>query len=318
MSTNKTISINLEISDANKLVSQNDLNLYLDQAVQNIERVIGDGLLSSGDVEVELDSWDINVSDSEPTLIFDVTEEHFKASAKRLKTTLVDVASTTIGHAKSLQILSKSLYNKPFEEIKETVLKKDNKVNNQEVASVSKTENRNHVILIDIGNEHALFVNGEFETATYRGCKNEISTNRIFDIANNVANNLSTNLEEAFLNIDDYFDGEFEFDDLKVIFNIEGLITSNDFELINKLDNLNISIINGDICRYAANGEWRSEFFSENETINLEHVVWMPENDNKSRFYGFSLNDLMNAQKINVNTWSISLDGQKLIIEVLK
>jgi hypothetical protein len=314
MSTNKTISINLEISDSNKLVSQNDLNLYLDQAVQNIERVIGDGLLSSGDVEVELDSWDISVNDSEPTLVFDVTEKHFKASAKRLKNNLINVDRTNIGNAKLLQILSKSLYNKPFEEIKETILKRDNK----KPGSFSETENKNHVILIDIGNEHALFVNGEFETATYRGCKNEISTNRIFDIANNVANNLSTNLEEAFLSIDDYFDGEFEFDDLKVIFNIEGLITSNDFELINKLDNLNISLINGDICRYAANGEWRSEFFSENETINLEHVIWMPENDNKSHFYGFSLNDLMNAQKINVNTWSISLNGQKLIIEVLK
>lgn len=318
MSTKKTISINIEISDTNLFLSPNDINLYIDQAVQNLERVIGDGILSSGDVDIELDCWDVSANDFIPTLAFDITEDHFKASAKRLKTNLTALDDNNIGHAKSLQILSKSLYDKPFEEIKETILKTNNKTDsNSDILSLNKI-NDNHVILVDIGGDYALFVNGELENATYRGCKNKISPNDLFDISNNIADKLSTNLEEAFLNIDDYFNGEFEFDDLKIILNIEGLITSNDFELIDKLDSLQISTINEEIFRHAANGDWRSEFFSEHESLNLDHYVWMPENDSKSIFYGFSLNDLMGAQKIGLDTWSIESNGQKLFIELLK
>ena len=49
-----------------------------------------------------------------------ISEEHFKKSAKRLKSKLLTVG-TELSYNQCLQMLSQSLYSKPYEEIKATL-----------------------------------------------------------------------------------------------------------------------------------------------------------------------------------------------------
>lgn len=313
MSTKKFITLELEISDVNsdgESISKELIEKYTEQVVQNIERFIGDGMLSSDYASVELDSWSVDEYDSLKESVFDVSEKHFKESAKRLRPELKQ-EGLDVGHSKSLQILSQSLYAKPFEEIKETILNNKKQKNTFE-------NNNNHVALIDLGGEYVLFVNGEFEGATYNGLSTEISYGELFDKAHQFAQINHTQVEEIFININEYFDGEFEYEDLKTLFNIEGFIQSRDWELVFLLENAEIVNINSTPFQYALNGDWRSESIERNSSLDevKNQTIWTPENSKNEYF--LSILELTDAQKISKNQWSVNYLDQKIIIEILK
>ena len=327
MSIQKTISITLDISESCEdytSISEDDINLYISKAVDSFKCSIEDGILISGGVDVHLENWSVTDSSIAPILAYNVSEDHFKASAKRLQKQITDISTNVIGHAKSQQILSQSLYSKPFEEIKNTILKGDfNKYDDFEVNIINSLKenivNNHQVIIIDLGGEYVLFVNGEFVTATFKGMDNEISFGVLYEQAERFSNNYNTRVEEAFLDINDYFDGEFEYDDLKVLFNVEGILNSKDFELINKLENVQVVMIDNNSYQYALNGNWRSEFSSDNESLEdavESHIIWTPEDDTHEFF--FSIKDLMMSQKIGENTWKVNDNGASFQIEILK
>lgn len=72
----------------------------------------------------ELDDKAEQLPDVENSHRFVMNEAEFKQVSRRLKDKLSKLTGIELSHAQSLQVLSETLFSKPFEETKETVLKK--------------------------------------------------------------------------------------------------------------------------------------------------------------------------------------------------
>jgi hypothetical protein len=221
-----------------------------------------------------------------------ITEKHFKKSSVRLRDKYLSMG-TEITHSQSLQELSNILFEKPYEEIKATVL--------SEKTSVKET--RDTVIILQANEESILVVNGEYITGDFPGTDLNMGYNNLFQMGLSLAMQHNTFLQHLPVPIRDIED--FETDDIikraekmgyfeneRSLF--KTLITNNDL----------VFIVNGNREPYSLDDDWISQVEEEGE----DALVWQMETEKNSNKYEFYINfkELCEANKINEKTWIIS------------
>lgn len=269
-----------------------------------IENEIGNGMLSAGNYEVEINSYDISVvkpskvketpflaTESNSVEMYSVSEKAFKSSAKRLREGLVELG-IDIGHAKSLQLLSQSIYVKPFEELKATILTEKSQ------EETDKEVEKGHVYIVDYPNESMLFVNGEFVTATFTGTDVEVPFHSLLAQAEREASRLSC--EVIRTKYDGNLPDEWEYSDLEGIFLVSGVIEDGNPSMIREMEAMESGvIIDGKfLVKYGLDGDWQNDF---SEGSDIDNTIWHPEATSEDGFYEWfvSAREMQDAKKVD-------------------
>jgi hypothetical protein len=230
-----------------------------------------------------------------------LNEEHLKNAAKRLKPILME-SGLTLGHAKCLQVLSQSLYAKPFEEIQKTIL------NLTESTKESVANGKSQIFkLNDI--DYLFFFNGELIDGTYPSLDNEKSFNELInrvkqfskqyefiDLTEKTDFNYSDLLQDYLVSPD------FNYDDLYILLNMSGLIQSKNFDFINKLNKADVFKIDDNFAFINLSDDYPLAVF-ENDFYDGTACVWMPEHNGMEWF--FSLEQLLQANYVEDNEWTV-------------
>ena len=220
-----------------------------------------------------------------------ISEKHFKNSSARLRKRF-EAAGEIISHAQSLQELSNILFEKPYEEIKATILSQ----------KTSKKNEQNTVIILQADAESILVVNGEYITCDFPGTDMNMGHSNLFQMGVNLANQHNTVLQHFPVPISDIED--FETDD--IIKRAEKMGYFNSEPSLFKtllMNNDLIFIVNGNREPYNLDGDWIEKVEEEGE----DAVVWHMEHQSGFEQYEFfiTFKELCEAQKIDEKTWVI-------------
>ena len=232
-----------------------------------------------------------------------VSEKQFKSSAKRLKLLLDNQVSDKFSYNQCLQLLSQSLTDKPFEEIKATLF------NDKE-----QTHDIGSVVIFHYGSESILTSEGDYVKQLCIGSDDEITYNELFEVAQILANEKRTFIRE--FELPQILDDEWQIDDVIHLAETLGYFSFEKplIETIEKTDNILIEV-NG--LRFLApnnlNGDWNDTI---EDTENFKDVVWFLEyQDQDFNFYEFylTLENIGNAKKISNSNiddpqWQLSDD----------
>jgi len=252
------------------------------------------------------------------------------AIAREVQSQLSGATSTngkSFGLSKCRQIVSQSLFNKPYEEIKNTLLLDDSSEPQHPVDMVH---------LLEYGSEHILTVNGCYVVCTANGTDLQISHNDIEDRASALASDKNTSVNHVILP-QVLCPEEWEYEEVVALaktmgyFNPQGSI----FEQFEKLDTE--IFFGGRHCPYDINGDWMGEI--ENEASDyyervqdgdeyekdsyLDTVIWYPEliggyggYDGNYELY-VTFRELCCANYLNdaTNQWSIVTGSDMAIID---
>lgn len=241
-----------------------------------------------------------------------VSEKQFKSSAKRLKSLLDNQLTDKFSYNQCLQLLSQSLTDKPFEELKETLFNEKNKT----------TTNFSTVVILHYGSEAILTVDGAFVKQLCVGSDMEISFYELYNVAKIMANEKNMTIREFNLPQISYDD--WQIDD---IINLAEKLGYFKYEkpLIDVIEDSQTIIFNnvftGEfIAKNNLNGDWEQEF---DDPEDLSDVIWFLEHTTEDyRFFElyFTLKNIGNAVKIKGknNQWLLKDDdGHEFTITLL-
>ena len=220
-----------------------------------------------------------------------MSEKHFKNSSARLRKRF-EAAGEIISHAQSLQELSNILFEKPYEEIKATILSQQSDQKNAE----------NTVIILQADAESILVVNGEYITGDFPGTDMNMGYANLSQMGDSLAHQHKTVLQYLPVPIADIED--FETDDIIKRAEKMGYFKSGSSLLKTLLTNNDlIFIVNGNRESYNLDGDWIEKIEEEGE----EAVVWHMEHQSGFEQYEFfiTFKELCEAQKIDEKTWVI-------------
>jgi hypothetical protein len=292
MSKTIQIQLNVTVSDdqlTEHAISPEQLKSNIESELENH---IGNGMITASCPSLELNSWEIVEPSS--TLVFQTSERHFKASAKRLKNNL------HLGHSESQQVLSQALFAKPFEEIKETILKDQTLPEPGIIGSVN---------IIDNGGEILLFINGKFNTATFRGTDNEQSIDTIYKMAQWYARDFNCSIDECHFDIDDELNiSDVEYEDMELILGMEGIIKTPllaHLERFVSSSTFTIRYGNGEFIANQGPSENWADLVQSNDYKD-DTIIWNPIFEKEKRELSFSLKDFLTATILTSNTWCVN------------
>jgi hypothetical protein len=229
-----------------------------------------------------------------------LTTQKLKNSAKRLKKDLNN-KGLSINYNETLQMQTQSLFCKPYEEVKETILKEK-----KEKLSIP-------VYCLHYCSEIIVICNDHFITQLNLGTQSEISIDSLLSIAQNTAsmnNSIVTNVH-----LPEILNEDWENEDVLLLAKKLGY-TSDEQNIFIDLENHNKIFINNIHCPYGLNGEWESELNGNEDGEDM--CVWYPEMQEGFDLYEFyfSFKDLCNA-KYKDGKWIIEQNNQFIIIEII-
>lgn len=212
----------------------------------------------------------------------------------------------TPSHNQMLQYLSQALFSKPYEEVKETLLKPDYIPVNKFIC----------------GYEHFLFVG---DKCIYRG-KKQLSDHKISALIKKEKNMKSWTQPDSFYWIDMPYlvDGKLindpdikpELQHVKQTARMMGFMDDN--HLINILENKAQSVLINNIhIPYLLNSDWKTDLYEESfDNNNYQNIIWYAEAVANNEFYEwyFSLQDLNDAvYHENDDVWVVNGNIIKII-----
>ena len=233
-----------------------------------------------------------------------ISEEHFKKSAKRLKSKLLTVG-TELSYNQCLQMLSQSLYSKPYEEIKATLFE--------------NTESDNFVVVLKYGSEKILTLNGEYVSQLNIGTEIEETENALFSTAESLAIQHGTSVKTV--DIPEILGDEWDTHEVIDLAEKMGYFQHKTtiFDLLEDHDNH--ILINGSKNYYRMDGDFVDEMINCYDDDPLGTIVWHPELFNsegeKLEFY-ISFEELCNATTKDGKQWIInSVDPEPILVSFL-
>lgn len=240
-----------------------------------------------------------------------MTEKHFKNATTRLQQAIKNGnIPKNGGRAETLQLLSHILYNKPYEEVKETELKS------------KETQKENSVVLIRAGEESDIFVNGELFRCNIPNTDNHINEREFFELAQSLSYKFNTSLEEYTIPIADidYFDTE------SIIKRAQqmGLLSKNPSLFKKLMCNNNVAIfVNHIHCPFGLDSDWLDNLENRDPSENIEEqVIWyieLKEGDDLFEYF-ITFGDLCKAEYLGQNEWKLydSLSDTELLVTIKK
>lgn len=230
-----------------------------------------------------------------------INEFSFKKAAKRLSSEIEKRTGNKVSHMQSIQILSQTLFSKPYEEIKETILKEED------------STKQNVVILAHVGSSTIIYDENGWVNGSYPGTDMCVGEKAISQEAGKLANKLDAKLIEVQIPIADieHYEDTDVFNRIQYmnLFNPEDSLI---FQLA-KCD-FNMIVVNSMHCKYGLNGDWVTDV--ENDYHNS---IWSPEmKDDMGGFYEFffSFEEICNAKKTGDNEWLIQTDNQTAVVRL--
>lgn len=217
-----------------------------------------------------------------------------------------------MSRSQMLQALSQSLFSKPYEEVKETILKEDN------TAIVNFLFSGQHFfIFVD---KKCLY--SGTEKLSYENALRLIQSNKKTKNWSDPKNKIH------WSEIPHFIDGKGVYDDherfgkptIKEIMTAAQMIGYfSRKSLINLLQTEASSVlIDGMHCPYLLNGDWEEEILEPDNDIDM--VIWHPEIAYQNSFYEwyFTLSDLANAvYDERYDQWIVSYNGRPLPIKII-
>lgn len=226
-----------------------------------------------------------------------MTEKKMKVAAKRLPLELASagVDTSTMGHAKTLDILSKTLFGKPFTEVKATLL-----AGSEPAKAVLPA-----VVEIEHGSNIILAIDGCYIAATNPGTDLEIPYHALAARAASEAAKHGVGVRNANLSglcVEVESDDEVvEMAERMGFFRPEG-------SFFEALENAEMVLIDGAVNEVGLHMNWE-ELVSDADYPNGE-CIWWPRTENmdgsESDFISFTFEDLCNAVCVKEGLWSIS------------
>lgn len=179
-----------------------------------------------------------------------------------------------VKHQSSLQSLSQSLFGKPYEEIRETLLA-------DKAQDVTTAHN---VTVLHYGSESLLMCDGNYITGRYPGTDMEIPLRTLLDQGHTLAAQHTTTLKEVTLPA--ILSPDYETDDIINLALKMGFMKDHPsiFDYFDAMDSGKERLfIYNNYCGYSLNGYYYGELeiAAENDEDPDETVIWMPEYDSE-------------------------------------
>ena len=226
-------------------------------------------------------------------MVTSITEKHFKNASTRLREKY-RAMGTKLTHSQGLQELSSILFQKPYEEIKATILNSNGEKNGNNT--------KNTVVILQAAEESILVVNGEYVAGDFPRTDMEMGYKNLWLMGQSIAKEKNTHL--VHLPVPIYDIENFETDDVinraekMGFFNPEGSLFKT---LLTKTDV--IYMVNNIQNPYPMDGEWMEQVEEEGE----DAVVWHMEMEKDYEKYEFyvTFKELCEAKKVDERTWVI-------------
>jgi hypothetical protein len=237
-----------------------------------------------------------------------VQKARFKKMCNRLKTELAE-RDIKLSHQSALQVLSKVMFGKPYEEAEATVLK---------MKATGKTDALNKVAvytLIRYGSEEILLKGDEYVTGNYPGTDLYVNPSYFYDQAEQLSNGeLITEQLPRILG------DEYETDDVIALAKSLGMLNGH-CSIFSAIETAKAIKINGLPCDYKLNGDYldEAEVEYENDGDPMELCVWTPETyeSGKSHEYYFTLENLASASTQDKGkTWHVKMLDTDLSVAI--
>ena len=255
---------------------------------------------------------------------YQLTTPRFQKANKNLLKSLhtkLNIDKSKLSNNDLLQFMSQAFFDKPFEELRATLLSNELPAKVVPKPTISDIP---LVILAHYGSESVLIVKGEYQVSRAIGTDMEISAQEIRNQADNMARVLNSHVEQAYLPVILAEDWEYE-DIVKLATDMGyGMVAETIFDL---LENYDIKIfINGIHTGYQPNDQWKSEMASEYDADDKDndardHMIWSPEihtnqSDYFQEFY-FSFNELCNATYTKTG-WIVPFHNTSVIVSFFR
>lgn len=204
--------------------------------------------------------------------------------------------------AKMLQMLSQSMFSKPYEEVKETIFEKE----------ISKTyilfHNESAYLLTK---NNLIFLDNELLDKDKLIKKANAVSKKIIKIDNVIFNSLPNVLASGEAN-----DGkETTYKDAKFIAKLLGYF-SKKTNLFNLVDDFSGFKINGSLFEYSISGDWFESVSNEGVDTCIWFIEFFDEDNNFYEHY-FSLREICEAVSHDNKVWDIKEDDTVKTIELL-
>lgn len=233
------------------------------------------------------------------------TESKFKKMAHRLAREQRK-AGVELPHQSVLQMLSRAIFDKSYEEVRATSFVPDTQVS-QSVAPAGK-ENAPVCTILEYGQESILLRNDEYVSGNYPGTDLSVDGRIFIENAKSLAASLGASLIQERL--PEILPEGFETDDVIRLARKLGMLKEHD-SIFNLIEGSGVIKIDGKVTEYTLSGEYLSdvEIAFGNGESPFDVCVWMPETADKLGLheYYFTLGELSRARTSDAGkTWLVA------------
>ncbi len=209
----------------------------------------------------------------------------------------------SLTYTQALQKVSVILFDKPYEEIKKTLL--------------DKQQEKNSVIIVEYGSESILTLNGEYVSQCCVGTDMEIPISKLESMAESLACANNTKYHRVFLPV--VLKDSFETEDILSLAKYMGYF--NEQNIFDEIESSDTTIIVNDMLSpYKFDGDWENEIADsvESDEDYRDFCLWHIETEKGYDKYEFfiSFKELCEAKQINNNTWIINYENLDLKVEI--
>jgi hypothetical protein len=242
-----------------------------------------------------------------------VTEAQLKTASSRLVKAVKARSDEgkSVSHAWMLEALSQAFWQKPYGEIKATILDNNPKESKGD-PSLNNKAGRVHIL--EYGNEEILVLDREYVTGNFPGTDLEVPSDFIDKQAETLAGSHGSFVKRVIL--PEVLPEDYETDDIINLADRLGYFQYRQ-PFIEAIDDCLEMYLNGDSCGFGLDDGFEGSFQWELQTTDFEelmeeHPVWMPEVFHAAVLheYFFSLNDLGRAKEISPGHWALGKDQE--------
>lgn len=222
-----------------------------------------------------------------------LTQSKFKKMAHRLAREQRK-AGVDLPHQSVLQMLSRAIFDKPYEEVRATSFAPETQVAQPVAQAVSA---KSVYTLLHYGNESILLKDGEYISGNYPGTDLFISERAFIENAKTLAGISGGELIHERL--PEMLPEGFETDDVIRLARKLGMLQGHD-SIYNLIEASGVIKVDGRVTEYTLSGEYLSEIETafENGESPFDVCIWMPETTDKLGLheYYFTLGELSRAR----------------------
>lgn len=222
------------------------------------------------------------------------SESKFKKMAQRLSREQRK-AGVHLPHQSVLQMLSRAIFDKPYEEVRATSFAPDTPASQSVAPAVNIS--KSVYAMLQYGNESILLKDGEYISGNYPGTDLAVSERVYMDNAKALAASFGASLIQERL--PEILPEGFDTDDVIRLARKLGMLQDHD-SIFNLIEESGVIKIDGRVTEYTLCGEYLSDVETafKNGEIPFEVCIWMPETIDKVGLheYYFTLGELSRAR----------------------